>query len=123
MPSMRKRFTACAVMVTLGGLTGSLATATAEPAPRTVKVGDNWFVRDSSGVPTITAARGTTFVFRFVGDTVHNIVGYRGGSKRFESPVKSSGTYRKTLRAAGTYKLICSIHGASDQSMKIVVQR
>jgi len=117
------RLATCTVLAILGILTASLAPATAGSSQRTVKVGDNWFVKDTSGTPKITVRRGTTIKFRFVGNSVHDVVGYRGGKRKFESPLKSSGSYRKKLSKAGTFKLVCSIHGASDQSMKIVVKK
>ena len=89
---------------------------------KSVKVGDNWFVRDTDGVPKITVAKGTRVKFSFIGDSPHNIIGKLGSTKKFESPVKQSGTYSVKLKTAGTYKLFCDIHGAKDQSMKIVVK-
>lgn len=116
------RLAACTVLVILGALAVNLAPATAGSRSRTVKVGDNWFVKNGGGVPKITVARGTTIKFVFVGKTVHDVVGYRGTSKKFESPIKSSGSYRRKLTQSGTYRLLCSIHGESDQSMRIVVK-
>jgi plastocyanin len=29
---------------------------------------------------------------------------------RFQSPLKRSGSYRKTVRRRGTYRIVCSIH-------------
>ena len=121
MLSMRKPLIAFVVLASGGGaLTTSLATAA--PSQRTVKVGDNWFLKNSGGTPKITVSRNTTVRFVFVGDSVHDVVGYRGSAKKFESSIKSSGSYRKKLTTSGTYKLVCSIHGAADQSMRIVVK-
>jgi plastocyanin len=89
-------------------------------ASRSIKVGDNYFVR-SSGVPTVTVKKGTTVVWQFKGHNVHNVVVSRGPAK-FSSGAKGSGTFRKKLTRAGTYRIYCSIHGASDQSMKLVVK-
>ena len=100
-------------------LFGVLA-ATALAATKTVKVGDNWFVR-SSGVPTVTVNKGDTVRWSWVGDNSHNVVVTKGPVK-FRSPIKSSGTYRKTMKTRGTYIIICSLHGKSDQSMKLVVK-
>jgi plastocyanin len=41
---------------------------------------------------------------------------------KFRSSAKSSGTYKRKLTRAGTYRIYCSIHGAADQSMKLVVK-
>ena len=106
-------------LVVMTALFAVIAT-TALAATKTVKVGDNWFVR-SSGVPTVTVKKGDTVRWSFVGDNSHNVVVTKGPVK-FRSPIKSSGTYRKVMKRRGTYTIICSIHGKSDQSMKLVVK-
>ena len=40
---------------------------------------------------------------------------------KFTSPTKESGSYSKKLTRAGTYLIYCTIHGQSDQSMKLKV--
>jgi plastocyanin len=94
--------------------------ATALAATRSVKVGDNYFVR-SKGVPTVTVSRNTTVKWNFSGDSPHNVTVSKGPVK-FNSPTKSSGTYRKKLTRRGTYTISCSIHGAGDQKMKLIVK-
>ena len=44
------------------------------------------------------------------------------GPVKFHSSAKSSGTFKKKLTRAGTYRIYCTIHGAADQSMKLVVK-
>lgn len=100
-------------------LAGSLA-ASAFAATRSVRVGDNWFER-SRAVPTVTVRRGDTVTWRWVGSAPHNVV-VRRGPERFASKVKTSGTYRRRVTKAGTYTIVCTIHGASDQSMKLRVR-
>jgi len=117
---MRKPLIICTVLAAAGALTAGLALA-ATPSPRTVKVGDNWFYKSSPRVPTISVKRNTTVKFKFVGDDPHNIFGYRGSTKKFSSPIKSSGYYNKKLTTTGTFKIVCDIHGDYDQSMKIKV--
>jgi plastocyanin len=46
----------------------------------------------------------------------------RSGPAKFRSGAKSSGTFKRKLTRAGTYRIYCSIHGAADQSMKLVVK-
>ena len=36
--------------------------------------------------------------------------------------MKSSGSYSKKLRKRGTYTIYCTIHGASNQKMKLIVK-
>ena len=94
--------------------------ATQALAASSIKVGDNYFVRPS-GVPTVTVKKGTTVTWRFVGENLHTVV-VRSGPVKFHSSAKSSGTYKKKLTRTGTYRIYCSIHGAKDQSMKLVVK-
>jgi plastocyanin len=91
--------------------------ACALAATKSVKVGDNYFVRPS-GVPTVTVSKGTTVRFNFSGaDSPHTVSRLRGPSFK-----TCSGTCKRTLRKRGTYRLYCAIHGAGDQSMKLVVK-
>jgi plastocyanin len=91
--------------------------ATAIAATRTVKVGDDYFVR-SKGTPKVTVSSGTTVRFNFSGaDNPHTVTRLRGPSFR-----SCSDTCRRTLKKRGTYRLYCTIHGAGDQSMRLVVE-
>ena len=94
--------------------------AQALAATRSVKVGDNYFVR-SKGVPTVTVRKGTKVVWKFRGHSVHTVV-VSSGPVKFRSSAKSSGSFSKKLTKKGTYRIFCSIHGAADQSMKLVVK-
>ena len=104
------------VIALVAGSLGVLASV-AVAATRTVKVGDDYFVRPK-GVPTVTVSKGTTVRFNFSGaDNPHTVSRLRG--PRFKS---CSDTCRRTLKKRGTYRLYCRIHGAGDQSMKLVVK-
>jgi plastocyanin len=103
---------ACAVAATLA--------ASALAASRSVRVGDNWFVRER-GVPTVTVRRGETVTWRFVGREPHNVQVQRG-PERFTSPTRDSGSYRRRMTRRGTYTIVCTIHGARDQRMRLVVR-
>ena len=89
-------------------------------ATKNVKVGDNYFVRDG-GVPTVTVKKNDTVRWSFAGERPHNVT-VKSGPVKFRSPNKSSGTYKKKMTRAGTYVLYCTIHGQSDQSMKLRVR-
>jgi plastocyanin len=89
-------------------------------AARSIKVGDDYYVR-ASGVPKVTVSRGTTVKWRFGTGTPHTVTVLKGPAK-FNSGVKSSGSYSKKLSKRGTYTIYCTIHGASDQKMKVVVE-
>ena len=100
--------TACALAVLAAG---------ALAATKSVRVGDNYFVRPS-GVPTVTVSKGTTVRFNFSGaDSPHTVSRLRGPSFK-----TCSSTCKRTLRKRGTYRLYCAIHGAGDQSMRLVVK-
>jgi plastocyanin len=94
--------------------------ATALAATKSVKVGDNYFVR-ASGVPTVTVSKGTTVKWNFSGDSSHDVTVTKGPVK-FRSSIKSSGSFKKVMKKRGTYTIICTIHGKPDQSMKLVVK-
>jgi plastocyanin len=98
----------------------SVVLATQAFAASSIRVGDNYFVR-ASGVPTVTVKKGSTVTWRFAGHNLHTVA-VRSGPVKFRSSAKTSGTYRKKLTRAGTYRIYCTIHGAADQSMKLVVK-
>jgi plastocyanin len=95
-------------------------TATAFAATKSVKVGDDYYVRPS-GVPKVTVFKGTTVKWRFAGDDPHSVTVSKGPSK-FDSGVKTSGTYSKKMKKRGTYTIYCTIHGAANQKMKLIVK-
>ena len=106
------------VLVLAGGLLAVFATSA--PSATRVKVGDNYFVR-ASGVPTVTVSKGTRVRWYWAGDSVHNVKVTAGPARFGSSPMKR-GTYTTRLRRRGTYTIICSGHGADDQTMKLVVE-
>jgi len=89
-------------------------------AARTISVGDDYYVRPS-GVPKVTVDKGTTVKWRFIGRDPHSVTVSKG-PKKFNSGVKSSGTYSRKMKKRGTYTIYCTIHGASTQKMKLVVK-
>jgi plastocyanin len=111
---LRKLIVLAAVGATLVAAIPALA------ATKSVKVGDNYFVRDR-GVPTVTVSKGTTVKWVFRGDREHN-VRVTSGPVTFASPIKSSGSFKRKMGRKGTYRIICDLHGAGDQSMKLVVK-
>jgi plastocyanin len=112
---MRKLF-----LVVLAVAALAIAASTAFAATKSVKVGDNYYVR-AHGVPTVTVSKGTTVKWHFGTGTPHTVTVSRGPAK-FNSGVRSSGTYSKKLRKRGTYTIYCTIHGAADQKMKLIVK-
>ena len=89
-------------------------------ATRSVKVGDDYFVRRGS-VPTVTVRKGTTVTWRFTGRDLHNVKVSKGPAK-FGSSYKDSGTFSKRVTRTGTYTIVCSIH-QPDMKMRLKVTR
>lgn len=98
-----------------------LATAGAIPAlaaTKTVKVGDNYFVRPANNA-TVTISRGSSLKFVWKGSVPHNVKKLRGPGAAFHSPVKVSGSWTHRFTRAGTYRLVCTIHSAMKLTVKV----
>jgi plastocyanin len=106
--------------VTVVLLLAGLLAAPAFGAAKKVSVGDNFFVRDS-GTPTVSVSSGTKVTWMWKGRSLHNVTVTKGPAK-FRSGSKTSGRFSKQLTRAGTYTIVCTVHGARDQSMKLVVR-
>ena len=119
---MRKPLIICTVLALAGAVTASLAMA-ATPAPNPIKVGDNWFVKDTEKVLTRTVKRNTTVKFKVV-EGVHDVWGYPSSSKQIQptkSPFSKGEVAKQKMTQIGTFTIYCDIHGKDDQSMKIKV--
>ena len=109
-------------VLSLGLLAGLLATLVAAgPAlskRKSVEVDDNYFVHE--GAPrTVTVTRGDKVEWEWEGSNPHDVT-VKKGPVKFHSKIKTSGTFEKKLRRAGTYKIICTIH-APDMRMTLKV--
>ena len=93
--------------------------ATQAFAARTLKVGDDYFVRKGDP-PTVIVTKGTRVTWRWVGDDFHNLVVTRG-PRKFQSDYQDSGSFSRKLRRRGTYKIICTVH-APDMRMTLKVR-
>ena len=91
-----------ALVVALGGH------AAARPV-KTIKVGDDFFVRKGSP-PTVSVSRGTRVVFDWTGKSLHNAHARKGPSL-FRSSFMRKGTFSRVLTRPGTYRVFCDIHG------------
>jgi plastocyanin len=114
---MRKLLILGLVAALLGAL---VAAGPALSKRKSVEVDDNYFV--SEGKPrTVTVKVNDTVVWDWEGSNPHNVTVTKGPVK-FKSKDKTSGTYRKKMTKAGTYKIVCTIH-APDMRMTLKVQR
>ena len=93
--------------------------APAAAKTRNVKIGDDFFVRNS-GVPTVTVKKGTTVKWNWTGHDQHNVVVTKGPAS-FQSPLKTKGSFKRKLKKKGTYTIMCSIH-APSMRMKLRVK-
>jgi plastocyanin len=89
---------------------------------KSVKIGDNYYVRDGKPFPTVTVKRNTRVRWNFRGDKPHDVTVSKGPVK-FASKAMSEGSYSRKMTRRGTYKIYCTIHGAGDQSMTLRVTR
>jgi plastocyanin len=112
-----RKLTLLFVLVAAGGLMAVFAASA--PSATRLKVGDNYFVR-SSGVPTVTVSKGTRVRWVWRGRSLHNVTVTKG-PRHFRSSSMTSGSYVKKMRKRGTYTIICTVHGGSDQKMHLVV--
>lgn len=96
--------------------------ATAIPAlaaTKNVTVGDDFFIKPGGG--TITVKRGTTVKWVFSGKDKHTVVGSGAGGFINSGAPRRSGVYAKKVTRAGTFRLICTVHGPK-QSMTLRVR-
>src|SRR5215213_10868917 len=106
------------------GLLAALLVAllTAGPAlskRKSIEVDDDYFVKE--GKPsTVTVKAGTKVEWEWEGENVHNVT-VKKGPVKFHSKNKTSGSYTKTLKKKGTYKIVCTIH-APDMRMTLKVE-
>ena len=84
-----------------------------------IPVGDNYFVKPS-GVPTVAVSKGTKVKWIWKHNTLHNVK-VKKGPVKFGSNSQAGGSYTKKLKRSGHYTIICTIHGGSDQKMKLFV--
>ena len=121
---MRRRRIVTIVLAAAAVLPWAAATGAGTSAPerKTVQVGDNFFAPDR-----LTVHRGARVTWKWpdaAGD-VHDVKLLSGpkGVRKFQSEPASSGyRYRRTLRKAGRYRLICTFH-AREMKMTIKVRR
>lgn len=78
-------------------------------------------VKDVKFVPkTLTVKKGRTIKFVWRGVAPHNVVVTKGPQK-FRASTRKKGSYKVTLKKAGVYRILCTIH-APDMRMKITVK-
>lgn len=84
-------------------------------ATKTVTIGDNFFKPKS-----VSVSKSSTVKWVWKGKNPHNVT-VTSGPVKFSSPTKQKGTFSKKLAKKGTYKIICTVHGAR-QSLTVKVR-
>src|SRR5215218_9764174 len=112
---MRKLLLLCL----FAGLLGTLLVAgPALSKTKSVEVDDDYFVREE-GSHTVTVHKGDKVEWEWEGSNPHNVT-VKKGPVKFHSKTKTSGTFEKKMKRAGTYKIVCTIH-APDMRMTLKV--
>jgi plastocyanin len=67
---------------------------------------------------TVRVSKGATVRWRWVGDSPHNVT-VRRGPVKFRSGTKRDGTYTRTMRTRGTYRIVCTVHPGMDMTLRV----
>jgi plastocyanin len=86
-------------------------------ATRSVKVGDDYFVKSGSR-PTVTVKRNDTVKWVWKGKSAHNVFVTKG-PKKFHSKTIASGSFAHKMTAKGTYTIVCTIHSGMEMTLKV----
>jgi len=91
------------------------AAAAARTAPvKVVEVKSNYFAP-----ARLTVKRNTRVRWTWRGSFINHDVVVRKGPQKFRSPLQSSGTYTRTMRKPGTYRIYCSLHAGMTMTLKV----
>jgi plastocyanin len=97
----------------------SATLVTQASAARTVKVGDDWFLRKGEP-PTVRVSKGTKVTWRWVGRDMHNVA-VTSGPRKFRSSYKETGAFSRKMRVRGRYRIVCTVH-QPDMAMTLRVR-
>jgi plastocyanin len=96
--------------------TASLAVP-ALAATKTVKVGDDYFVRSGSR-PTVSVKKNSTVKWVWAGKSAHNVFVTKGPQK-FHSRTIAKGSYSHRMTKKGSYTIVCTIHSGMEMTLKV----
>jgi plastocyanin len=109
--------------VLLAGVALLLSAAPAQAAGKTVRIYDNYFLKDD-----LTVNRGTLITWRWPGfdeaGDVHDVKlrsGPRGVRKFHSEAAATDYTFKRRLKKPGRYRIVCTLH--VEMTMKIRVRR
>jgi len=98
-------------------VTGATLALPALAATKSIKVGDDCFIKKGGG--TVTVKKGTMVKWTFTGKDKHTVVGSGSGSFINSGRPTSSGAYSVKAKTKGTFKIICTIHGGQSMTLKV----
>jgi plastocyanin len=110
---MRRRLLAAVAVMTVSGVAAVPALA----VTRTIKVGDNYFIKKTNG--TVTVKKGTTVKWLWTGKHPHTVVGSGAGRFINSGKPKKTGSYTVITRKRGTFRIICTIHNGQRMTLKV----
>ena len=110
-----------AVLAGVALLGAAPAQAAANPKPKTIRIGDNYYLPDA-----VKVKRGTVVTWRWPGfdmaGDVHDVKLKSGpkGVKKFHSEAASTDySYTRKLAVPGRYRLGCSLHEGMRMTVKV----
>jgi plastocyanin len=111
------------VVLTGVALVSATPAQAAAPKPKTVRIYDNYFLKDS-----LRVKRGTMVTWRWPGfdeaGDVHDVKLKSGprGVKKFHSEAAATDySFKRRLKVAGKYRIVCTLH--EEMRMTIRVRR
>lgn len=100
-------------------LTAGVLAAPSLSAGKSVRIGDNYFVRHA-GHATVTIRKGESVTWHWTGEHQHSVK-VMSGPQKFFSGIKGHGaSFSHTFTRTGTYSIYCTVHGPS-MSMRVKV--
>ena len=107
-----KRALAAAAALAVAAVPAAAATT------RTVRVGDDYFVRKGAR-PTVAVRKGDTVKWVWSGRHPHNVFQV-GGPGHFHSPTKTGkGVFRHTFKKVGLYRFQCTYHAKMKMNVRV----
>lgn len=101
--------TPVAVALTVAVLGATAANAGGDPAARSAALTVGIY-SDHFSPASKTIRKGATVKWVWVRGGAHNVT-VESGPQKFATSTMTSGTFSKTLKKTGTYKILCTVHG------------
>ena len=110
-----------AVLAGVALLGAAPAQAAANPKPKTIRIGDNYYLPDA-----VKVKRGTVVTWRWPGfdmaGDVHDVKLKSGpkGVKKFHSePASTDYSFKRKLKTPGLYKIVCTLHEEMRMTIRV----